>query len=113
MSNQPRVFIRLQAVLARTAFSHSGLYSAMATQDFPRPFKLSEHGRAVAWAENEVSDWAASRVRAQPRAAPPNEKAAPRKRAAFEDAIKQNKYTRLARTLQVSPAPVAVCGAKS
>jgi prophage regulatory protein len=111
-AEHPRVFIRLPAVLDRTGFSHSGLYSAMATGDFPRAYKLSAHGRAVAWDQQEVDAWAASRVRALPRAVAAKEKAAPRKRAAFEIAIQHAKSNRARSALQVSPAPVAVCGGK-
>ncbi|WP_341212012.1 AlpA family phage regulatory protein [uncultured Limimaricola sp.] len=42
-----------------TGLSRSSLYAMMQKRQFPRPVRLGE--RAVAWPENAVQDWLASR----------------------------------------------------
>ena len=54
--------LRWREVSSRTALSRSGIYRAMETDDFPRPIRLSEDGRAVAWLEEEVMEWIEARI---------------------------------------------------
>ncbi len=56
--------IRKPETLKRTGLPNSGMYALIAADQFPKPVKLSEGGRAVAWIESEIDDWIASRVTA-------------------------------------------------
>ena len=49
--------LRLEAVKELTGLSRSSIY---ADPVFPRPVKIG--ARAVAWVEQEISDWIASRI---------------------------------------------------
>lgn len=51
--------IRRREVEQLTGLSRSSLYDLMAKGAFPRPIKLT--GKAVAWPENAVAEWLASR----------------------------------------------------
>jgi prophage regulatory protein len=53
--------MRRPAVQAVTGFSRSGLYAAMARNDFPKPVQLGP--QSVAWRQSEVQAWIASRER--------------------------------------------------
>lgn len=53
--------LRLPEVIERTAMSRSAIYAEMERGNFPRPVKLLG-ARANAWAENEISEWIASRL---------------------------------------------------
>lgn len=55
----PDLIYRLPAVLARTGLSRSGLYEAMARNEFPQSIRLGP--RAVGWSEAEITDWLESR----------------------------------------------------
>jgi prophage regulatory protein len=50
---------RLPAVEARTGLSRTGVYEAMARNEFPQSIKLGP--RAVGWAESEITAWIESR----------------------------------------------------
>jgi prophage regulatory protein len=52
----PRL-LRLDAVKELTGLSRSTIY---ADPDFPKPVKIGV--RAVAWVEQEISDWIAERI---------------------------------------------------
>jgi prophage regulatory protein len=56
--------LRIPEVLARTGLSRSRLY---ADPTFPRSVKIGE--RAVAWVEDEISDWVAARIAERGKAA--------------------------------------------
>ena len=53
--------IKLRGIRELTAMSTSGIYAAMARGDFPKPLKTGTRG--VAWREDEVCAWIASRPR--------------------------------------------------
>ncbi|MCE2747350.1 MAG: AlpA family transcriptional regulator [Rhodobacter sp.] len=55
----PDLIYRLPAVLARTGLSRSGLYEAMARNEFPQSIRLGP--RAVGWSESEITAWLESR----------------------------------------------------
>ena len=65
----PHKTILRKPVLARTGMKHTALELAISRGEFPRPFKLTDSGRAVAWLESWIDDWLAERVthRAEPR----------------------------------------------
>ena len=53
--------MRRPAVQAATGLSRSGLYAAMARNDFPKPVQLGP--QSVAWRQPEIQAWIASRER--------------------------------------------------
>lgn len=54
---------RWRAVSAVTGLTHSGIYRTMEIDpSFPRPVKLNDDGRAVAWPMNEIGEWVAGRL---------------------------------------------------
>lgn len=57
-STTPRL-LRRADVLAMTGLAKSTLYAAMQAGDFPRPVRLGK--QAVAWRDNDVAEWIASR----------------------------------------------------
>ena len=61
--------LRLPAVLEVTGLQKSQLFLAVESAIFPRPVRILETGRAIAWVESEVADWIASRVAARDAAA--------------------------------------------
>ena len=52
-------FIRRPAVETITGLGRSTIYDLMSRGEFPRPIKLTS--KAVAWSEDEILDWLASR----------------------------------------------------
>lgn len=56
--------LRLPTVLERTGMKRSSLYAAVADGQFPRPIKLNDSGRAVAWPAVVIDAWIESRVTA-------------------------------------------------
>lgn len=54
--------IRKSETLNKTGQSNSGMYALIAADQFPKPIKLSDHGRAVGWLEAEVDAWIESRI---------------------------------------------------
>jgi len=71
----PPMLLRLRDVLARSGYSESGLYEAMARGEFPRPRK---RGATAVWVEAEVSAAITRQIRELPVA---EQQAARRKRA--------------------------------
>lgn len=59
----PPMLLRLRDVLARSGYSESGLYEAMARGEFPRPRK---RGATAVWVEAEVSAAIAQQIRELP-----------------------------------------------
>ncbi len=49
------VFLRRKVVETRTGLSRSGLYAAIARNEFPKPVPIG--AKSVAWIEAEVSAW--------------------------------------------------------
>lgn len=58
--------LRLPDVIARVGLGRSAIYAAVAAGTFPSPAVLIPGGRAVAWAEHEVTSWIAARLAARP-----------------------------------------------
>lgn len=52
-------YIRRNEVEKLTSLSRSTIYRLMDAGDFPRQIRLTQ--KAVAWAEDEILDWLASR----------------------------------------------------
>lgn len=63
----PPMLLRLRDVLARSGYSESSLYEAMARGEFPRPRK---RGATAVWVEAEVSAAIARQIRELPIAEP-------------------------------------------
>jgi prophage regulatory protein len=63
---QPPRFIRRPEVLRRLALSKSTLYRLIADGSLPRPRRVSP--RIVAWPENEIAAYVATRPVAEPAA---------------------------------------------
>lgn len=55
--------IRLPTVMELTGLSRNGIYSAVDRNNFPKPVKIGL--RAIAWREEEVNAWIASRISAR------------------------------------------------
>ena len=63
-------FIRLNEVLSRTGYSRTSIYRKMEEGSFPKSVKLGGplrdpslfDCRAIAWIEDEVDQWAESRI---------------------------------------------------
>ena len=55
----PENLQRRKVVQDRTGLSRTVLYELIATNEFPRPVKIS--ARSVAWRESEVTQWIESR----------------------------------------------------
>lgn len=53
--------LRLPAVMERTSLGRSSIYNKVLASEFPSPVRLSV--RAVAWREEEVEEWVASRTK--------------------------------------------------
>lgn len=62
MAEQLQTFLRLKQVKALTGFSRSWIYEAIHRGDFPAPIPIG--ARAVAWPENSIAAWQASRIAA-------------------------------------------------
>jgi prophage regulatory protein len=54
------VFLRRQAVEARTGLSRSSIYDRIAAGEFPKPVPLG--GRSVGWVEAEIREWQKARI---------------------------------------------------
>ena len=65
-----RSFIRLNEVLSRTGYGRTSIYRKMEDGSFPKSIKLGGAPtdpckfdcRAIAWIEDEVDQWAESRI---------------------------------------------------
>lgn len=59
-SENPPCFLRLPQVKQRTALSRSSIYAKIARGEFPPPVSLG--ARAVAWLDDEITEWISDRV---------------------------------------------------
>jgi prophage regulatory protein len=57
--------IRLSETMHKTGLSRTRLYEAMGRGEFPKPVKLTDDGRAIAWPEDEIEAWVQSRIAAR------------------------------------------------
>lgn len=65
MTQQSRRFMmRLPAVKQAVGFGRTAIYEKIKTGEFPAPYPLSDNGRAVAWASDEIDNWIESRIQA-------------------------------------------------
>ena len=62
--NRKPKFLRRPEVIERTGLSRSTIYSYMTLGKFPRPVRIG--ARAVAWREEDIDNWMASRGEADP-----------------------------------------------
>jgi prophage regulatory protein len=53
--SESKKFLRLPAVMDRIGLKRTAIYARIAAGTFPAPIQLG--GRAVAWAEDEVTAW--------------------------------------------------------
>ena len=54
--------IRIQQVAEKLGVSVSWIYKHLAKRDFPRPIKLTDGGRAIAWRESDIDAWIETRI---------------------------------------------------
>ena len=64
MSQLSRRFMRLPAVKQAVGLGRTAIYEKVKTGEFPAPYSLSNNGRAVAWASDEIDRWIESRIQA-------------------------------------------------
>ncbi|MCZ8170439.1 MAG: AlpA family phage regulatory protein [Brevundimonas sp.] len=57
-----RKLSRLPQVLERVPLSRAQLYQMMSEGRFPKPIKLGENARAVAWDDAEIDLWIEARI---------------------------------------------------
>ncbi len=57
-------FLRLEEVKRATGLSRSTIYELITAQPprFPRPVKILDGGKAVAWIGREVAEWQRARI---------------------------------------------------
>ena len=71
IQSQQKRFIRLPEVLSRTGYGRTSIYRKMKEGSFPRCIKLGGpledsnafDSRAIAWIEEEVEQWMATRIK--------------------------------------------------
>jgi predicted DNA-binding transcriptional regulator AlpA len=59
--HKPRRLIRRREVLELLTMRRNALHEAIDRGDFPKPIKIFEHGRVLAWDADEVETWLAAR----------------------------------------------------
>lgn len=64
MTQQSRRFLRLPDVKQAVGFGRTSIYEKIKSGEFPAPYSLSNNGRAVAWASDEIDSWIESRIKA-------------------------------------------------
>lgn len=64
MTQQSRRFMRLPAVKQAVGLGRTAIYEKIKSGEFPAPYPLSNNGRAVAWASDEIDRWIDSRIQA-------------------------------------------------
>lgn len=60
MNSYPYRLLRLREVEHRTGLKKTQIYSLMKTKEFPASVKIGK--TSVAWLEQEISDWIASKL---------------------------------------------------
>jgi len=58
-------FLRLDDVKKATGLGRSTIYDLMAEEQFPRPVKIVEGAKAVAWLGSEIAQWQQARIAAR------------------------------------------------
>lgn len=54
--------LRSKHVVGRVKLSRSGVYELVKKDQFPKPFKLVQGGRASGWLESDIDEWIDSRA---------------------------------------------------
>ncbi|NUU44556.1 helix-turn-helix transcriptional regulator [Tardiphaga robiniae] len=69
--NQVDTLLRLAAVKEATGLGRSTIYDLMGETppQFPRPIKLTQRGKAVAWLASEIAQWQRDRIAQRDRSA--------------------------------------------
>ena len=63
MSSFPiKRILRSKHVVGRVKLSRSEVYELVKRDQFPKPFKLVQGGRASGWLESEIDEWIVSRA---------------------------------------------------
>ena len=60
-----RTILRKREVMALLGLKHTALEDAVARGDLPKPITITEHGRTVAWFEDELVDHLNARAAAR------------------------------------------------
>jgi prophage regulatory protein len=50
-------FLRLPKVMDRVAIRKGSIYKKIAAGEFPSPYPLGPHARAVGWLESDIDRW--------------------------------------------------------
>jgi prophage regulatory protein len=58
----PENFLKLPAVITRTALSRSEVYRRLNAGEFPRPIKLGM--RSIAWQSSKIDEWIENKIAA-------------------------------------------------
>lgn len=64
MTQISRRFLRLPDVKQAVGLGRTAIYEKIKAGEFPAPYPLSDSGRAVAWASDEIESWIESRIQA-------------------------------------------------
>ncbi len=64
MAQQTRRLLRLPEVKHQVGLGRTAIYQKIKSGEFPAPYPLSNNGRAVAWASDEIENWIESRIQA-------------------------------------------------
>ena len=59
-----RRFLRIHEVKRQVGLGRSAIYMKIKSGEFPKPYPLSDSGRAVAWISDEIDGWIQSRINA-------------------------------------------------
>lgn len=59
-----RRFLRLPAVKQQVGLGRTAIYEKIKSGEFPKPYPLSNGGRAVAWLDDDIFKWIESRIQA-------------------------------------------------
>ena len=62
MAEQVRRFLRIKEVKQLVGYKRSAIYAKIQALEFPKPYSLSENGRAVAWNSEEIEAWIQTRI---------------------------------------------------
>jgi predicted DNA-binding transcriptional regulator AlpA len=67
MEKKLRRFLREREVIRRCGYGRTQLDDLIARGEFPKPFRLSDSGRAKGWDEDEIIEWQAQRMASRER----------------------------------------------
>ena len=67
MEKKLRRFLREREVIRRCGYGRTQLNELIERGEFPKPFRLSDSGRAKGWDEDEIIEWQAQRMASRER----------------------------------------------